>query len=234
MAYTEIHQLPPPPQFMLDELEREESKYLGELLSKVLTIREARPIKMALMQKLQVHPIVNAVRDSAEKVLREREEANYRRGVHSSNQWKNKSAYDGSVSWKKMFTGLCPKINWNIIARNSIRDKNNCHIMNGQLLRFKSGKKKGEISPKKYRIADHIIHMWYKTIAKYGIYQYPSDIDANYFNPKLKYYEEMYEKYLRLGFNKYFEINFNKWKNMPESHIIFDFDDYNIWQDEYN
>lgn len=69
MAYTQIDQLPPPPQFMIDELEREESKYVSELLSKVLTIREARPIRNALRQKLQVHPIVRGIRESTKKKI---------------------------------------------------------------------------------------------------------------------------------------------------------------------
>jgi hypothetical protein len=60
-SYTPINKLPMPPQWMLDELEEEITKYNTFLMSQIFTIREARPIRNAIRQKLHVHPTANAL-----------------------------------------------------------------------------------------------------------------------------------------------------------------------------
>ena len=57
MTYTPINELPAPPAFMLEELECEERAYNSELMARIFTIREARPIRIVFRKKLQTHPV---------------------------------------------------------------------------------------------------------------------------------------------------------------------------------
>ena len=137
MAYTEIHQLPPPPQFMLDELEREESKYLGELLSKVLTIREARPIRNALRQKLQVHPIVRGIRESTKQQI----------GYESSNPLLAEIKFYGAPC-----PHLCFALNPDTIYFREFEE----------LIKNKKGKNKGKHNMKKGDLLYFLMDVWNK------------------------------------------------------------------------
>lgn len=65
ISYTPIEQLPMPPKFMLDELEQEITKYNTFLMSQILTIREARPIRLAFRQKFKTHPVAKLLKEEA-------------------------------------------------------------------------------------------------------------------------------------------------------------------------
>lgn len=63
--YTPISELPHPPAFMLEEVEQEERKYNTELLMKILTIKEAQPIRLELRKKLNTHPVAQLLHDAS-------------------------------------------------------------------------------------------------------------------------------------------------------------------------
>ena len=65
-SFTPIMDLPPPPKEMLEEAEKEEANYMREMLEKVLTIKEAKEIKMVLWQKL-CHPIAQLIYDKVDQ-----------------------------------------------------------------------------------------------------------------------------------------------------------------------
>jgi hypothetical protein len=65
MMYTPLSELPAPPAFMLEEVEREERAYNTELLSRVLTICEARPIRLELRKKFNTHPVAQLLHDAS-------------------------------------------------------------------------------------------------------------------------------------------------------------------------
>jgi hypothetical protein len=134
-GFTPIEQLPMPPKFMLDELEEEIKKYNTFLLSQIFTIREATPIRNAIRQKLQVHPVVKMIRSFA------------------------RSEFDMSfpqlIEYKKSSMWVLHK-DFNIDSRinllpEEIKEK----------LKFKSGKRKGQFNPKLKLLAEEIIIHFY-------------------------------------------------------------------------
>ena len=63
-SYTPINELPHPPKFMLDELEQAFKNYNTFLLTKIFTIREARPIRNAINEKFKRTPTAKALHDA--------------------------------------------------------------------------------------------------------------------------------------------------------------------------
>ena len=57
MRYTPLSELPYPPAFMLEELDREERAYNTELMARILTIPTAKPIRLELRKKFNTHPV---------------------------------------------------------------------------------------------------------------------------------------------------------------------------------
>lgn len=66
MIFTPIEELPKPPQWMLDELEKETAKYNFSLLQQIFTIRECRPIRLAVREKISRTPSAIAIHEALE------------------------------------------------------------------------------------------------------------------------------------------------------------------------
>ena len=192
MAYTPVDQLPPPPQFMLDELEREESNHLRTLFSKVLNIKEALPIRNALRQKMHVHPIVRAIQEN----------------VHLN--WGNPHEIDGGASTLKPH--VLSKLYFQLARKK--RTNTTKHLLNyfHPILIYKSGKKKGQLNPKLVSLAEEIIVDWqskmdasmkfkhgcamqrnhFDRLIRCGFFHYFEDTFAHWKNKRRDYFRNMY------------------------------------------
>tara|TARA_R100001163_G_C5013728_1_gene158781 strand:- start:287 stop:898 length:612 start_codon:yes stop_codon:yes gene_type:complete len=187
-SFTPIEQLPMPPKFMLDELEEEIIKYNTFLMSQILTIREARPIRLALREKFETHPVAKLLKDEAEN-----------HNCHSC--WKGLEIYvcrfRQICAWRKVCSPD-ERTEKNTIVTlkvkrlpKSIRDN----------LKFKKGKNKGVYKHKFVELADNIVSKWYCIT---------SDIKYK------KSQERRIDKLLRIGFAKFFKANFELNKDLAK------------------
>jgi len=127
---------------MLDELEQEITKYNTFLMSQILTIREARPIRLAFRQKFKTHPVAKLLKEEAEN--HDGLEI-YVRRFSDIFSWRNVLSPDERTEKKTSVTLKVKRL------PKSIREN----------LKFKKGKNKGVYKYKFVELADSIIHQWY-------------------------------------------------------------------------
>jgi len=191
ISYTPIEELPMPPQWMLDELELEVTKYNTFLMSRIFTIREARPIRLAFRQKFQVHPVAKLLKEVYEGVAfgsvtyyaqHFKEIVNERRNLKDrgcSKELTNKvSKYSGNF-WP------VPK---------NVMKLPKCYL---DQMKVKSGKNKGKYHHKLTSLASKIITEFQHKVSNKG-------------------YHFVIDRYFKKGFWKFFEENFEYNKKLTK------------------
>lgn len=196
MMYTPLSELPHPPTFMLEEVEREERAYNTELLRRVLTIREARPIRLELRKKFNTHPVAQLLHDASAraKEIIDRHNARFRRPSH-------RQAYPDAREWQitpieywidQSFRYAMPLLSFINTLPTAEKEK----------LKNKTGKNIGQYNRRRLNLAQAIVCNW-----RNGIRHYP----------------ERKERYLRCGFLKFYRYNmeYNDWAKgkMDDWHI---------------
>jgi len=195
ISYTPTEELPMPPQWMLDEQEKEISKYNTFLMSQILTIREARPIRLALREKLQVHPIAKLLKEVNKGVA-------FGSVTYYAQHFKEivndrKNLKDRGFS--KELTNKVSKYSGNFwpVSKNVMKLPK-CYL---DQMKVKSGKNKGKYHHKLTELASDIICEFQYTVSNKSYHKVsPFVID----------------KYYKKGFYKFFEENFEYNKKLTK------------------
>lgn len=187
ISYTPINELPMPPQWMLDELEEEFMKYNTYLMSRIFTIREARPIRNAFRKKFKTHPVA--------KLLKEKANLHFNCYGDVTTLYQYARNFSSFVSSKG--SGDERAENKHYVPKNvtslpkGLRDN----------MKFKRGKNTGVYKSKSMYLADKIVITWkYTTNIRRVIRE-----DNGYHN---------IDKLLKKGFVKYFDENWERNKTL--------------------
>ncbi len=188
ISYTPIEELPMPPKFMLDELEEEITKYNTFLMSQILTIKEAKPIRLALREKFQTHPIAKLIKEQADNKSVFHFIKRYK--------WKN-DEYD----YSNVPTDKKPTFGYTIVGTLNTSNVPSRVLTLPEYyqnqMKIKSGDKKGVFRYKLVTLAHRIISHWKSVVGGCNRNQ-----SADHF--------------LRKGFYKFFEENWENNKKLPK------------------
>jgi hypothetical protein len=141
VMYTPIDELPMPPAFMIAEAEEAERDYNTYLLQRIMTINEARPIRIALRQKLQTHPLITNVLNAKKRQL-------------------------DVTEWEKGYTPTngdkVKLLAWQASRYQKKRTKQNLYktFLNNDLHKVKRGTRKGEIRLKDIKMFNDFQKQW--------------------------------------------------------------------------
>lgn len=159
--YTPLSELPHPPAFMIEEVEREERAYNTELLMRVLTIKEARPIRLELRKKLNTHPVAQLLHDASAtaKEIIDNHNARFRRPSH-------RQSYPDAHEWD-----ITPLDYWrNQTFRYTmpiLSFINTLPKAEKERLKTKTGKNKGQYNRRRLNLASQVIRNWRTNIRNY-------------------------------------------------------------------
>ncbi len=150
--------LPPPPKEMIEEAEKEEVIYMREMLEKVLTIKEAKCIKLAIWEKLNRHPIVQGIYDLCEAEITEA-----KRFQDGDPIWKlhMKTYYRKDNPRFLLDRFSCEKVRKNRKWRNS---RHPLSIFKDENCKYLRGKKKGYYNETWWELAGKIDEFWWDAI----------------------------------------------------------------------
>jgi len=207
-SFAPIMDLPPPPKKMLEEAEKEEANYLREMLEKVLTIREAKCIRLAIWEKIHRHPIVQGIYDLCD---RRRDETKPNQVVFGeADYYRNDNPYflqDIFDRQKRRIRTLMDSRFYRVGGKSkhalfTFRDEN---------CKYLRGKNKGKINEKWWELASLIYDKWiYATqncvMKKRNVGFWVSPSNYRYFTA-----DELY----RLGFWNFMLFNHKKNRNKP-------------------
>lgn len=183
--YTAIEDLPQPCTQIMKEVEKADAEHLKELLEKVLTIKEARCIRVILLKKLNRHPFVQCFYDYKEsrannfgKDMKNCFAFSLIRGYNHANNLYNYPHING-------FIKMVPNKMW----RNHF-----------ELAKNKTGKNKGELNNKRKLLLESIDHYWRHFVT---LQKWTAIIDGNF-------YEIKKDDLLRCGYARYFDYTWNR------------------------
>ncbi len=196
ISYTPTNELPMPPQWMLDELELEVTKYNTFLMSQILTIREARPIRLALREKFQVHPVAKLLKEEVHKVEAFGSVTYYAQHFKEIvNERRNLT--DRGCS--KELTNKVSKYSGNFFpVSKNVMKLPKCYL---DQMKVKSGKNKGKYHHKLTRLASDIICEFQYKVSNKGYHKVSTFV---------------IDKYYKKGFSKFFEENFEYNKKLTK------------------
>jgi len=141
VMYTPIDELPMPPAFMIAEAEEADRDYNTYLLQRIMTINEARPIRNALRQKFQTHPLITNVLNAKKRQL---DDTEWQKGYTPTNGDKIKLVAKQASRFQKR------------------RTKQNLYktFLNNDIHKVKRGKRKGEIRLKDIEMFNDFQKQW--------------------------------------------------------------------------
>lgn len=142
ISFTPTEELPLPPSWMLEELEKEYQKYNTFLLQQIFTIRECRPIRNAFRSKMQRTPSAKALHAAFGKRI---ERTN-------NGEITDESLYEGLVKAIRKKPNFCDTINGYINKdfNKAIRYKTKKDKISGQK----------EIKPGMWQLAENLKNCW--------------------------------------------------------------------------
>jgi len=205
ISYTPTEELPMPPQWMLDELELEVTKYNTFLMSQILTIREARPIRLALREKLQVHPIAKILKEEANRVM-SFHSVTYYANHFSEIVMNRRNLKDRGFS--KELTNKVSKYSGNFWpVSKEVMELPECYL---DQMKVKSGKNKGKYNHKLTSLASNIICDFKNTVSKFNGYRADDLLISGH------RWSKVIDRYFEKGFFKFFEENFEYNKKLTK------------------
>jgi hypothetical protein len=143
MMYTPINELQHPPAFMLEEVECEERAYNTELLRQVLTIHEARPIRLELRKKFNTHPVTQLLHDASARAKRIIEATNRR--------------FPEAIDLTPIEYWIVNNFKYGMPDMAFIETLPKEEV---ERLKNQTGKNKGEYNRKRYDLAKEIVRIW--------------------------------------------------------------------------
>jgi hypothetical protein len=190
MIYTPLSELPHPPTFMLEEVEREERAYNTELMARILTINNARPIRLELRKKLNTHPVAKLLHDASAraKELIDRTNASLRRQPH---RFPMATPIDFTPIEYWIEQTLKRKLPVLSFIKTLPKDEQ-------EKLKNKTGKNKGQYNRRRLNLAQQVICKWRRNIRDYE--------------------NDNWRKYEKCGFLMFYTYNmeYNNWAKGKE------------------
>lgn len=181
--YTAIEDLPQPCSQIMKEVEKADAEYLKELLEKVLTIKEARCIRVILLKKMNRHPFVQCFYDykeSRKTHFHQKQNCFWFSIMRQYNHANNMFHYR--------------KVNGEIKSVPNKMWRN--HF---ELVKNKTGKNKGELNNKRKLLLKEIENEWRHLV---NLQKWTAVIDLQYRTIKK-------DDLLRCGFARYFDYTWN-------------------------
>ena len=188
-SFTPIEELPMPPKFMLDELEEEIIKYNSFLMSQILTIREARPIRLALREKFETHPVAKLLKDEVKKTVHKNSKVYYAQHFKEIvNERRNLT----DRGFSKELTNKVSKYSGNFWpVQKNVMKLPKCYL---DQMKVKSGKNKGKYHHKLTRLASDIICEFKHTVSNKGYHKVSTFVIDGYYKKGFwKFFEENFE-----------------------------------------
>jgi hypothetical protein len=204
-GFKPIELLPPPPKKMLEEAEKEEAIYMREMLEKVLTIKEAKEIKLALWHKL-CHPITQMIYDMVDQVRADhlRLTGNPRDDFWQS-QFENTYRYDNPAMIRQnVFT---------ISFQKKLKRRNlNLQRFKRENCMYSKGKKKGQYNFKWCDLARDIHDEWVWA-TEHGV---KGEKRSFFYEKEQKWKRIGVEELYRFGYWNFMNYNHKRQRNLPK------------------
>jgi hypothetical protein len=207
-SFAPIMDLPPPPKEMIEEAEKEEAIYMREMLDQVLTIREAKCIKLALWEKLHRHPIVQGIYDLCDERREFMKDSTRSRDPAWVHHIKTYYRNDNPYYLKEVFKNQKCLITSRLGSRFRGKSQHPLLTFREENCKYLRGKNQGKVNEKWWELAHDIYEKWVDAI-KEGVIENK----ATGFSYPNGYRSFTAEELYRLGFWEFMLYNHKKNRN---------------------